>query len=260
LKSISSYAQLETYGRERLSTSFFMRDFLFSEIAAWNAMRNVPDFPDRAVESGRKLCTELLEPLQATFGKIHIRSGYRSPLVNQFGNEHGLSCASNESNYAAHIWDYPDADGRFGATACIVIPWLVDHIARGGSWTQMAWWIHDHLPYSSMYFFPKLAAFNLNWHEVPERRIDSYAEPKGCLTRPGMPNHPGRHTTCYAGFPELQSSAVGSALPAEDTPTTTMRNTVAPPTATMRPSSRDDVRAGSADRGAAASEKSRTRS
>lgn len=28
--------------------------------------------------------------------------------------------------------------------------------------------------YSSMYFFPKLAAFNLGWHERPEKRIDSY--------------------------------------------------------------------------------------
>ena len=67
----------------------------------------------------------------------------------------------------------------------------------------MAWWIHDHLPYSDMFFFPKLAAFNLTWHETPRRRIDSYVTPKGCLTKPGMDNHTGDHSAHYAGFPAL---------------------------------------------------------
>ena len=35
----------------------------------------------------------------------------------------------------------------------------------------MAWWVHDHLPYSEMQFFPKFAAFNLGWREMPKRRI-----------------------------------------------------------------------------------------
>lgn len=203
MKSITSYDLLETLARERLSDSFFMRDFLYSEIAAWHGLRNTPDHPDKALAVGRNLCEQLLEPLQATFGRIHIRSAYRSPDVNRFGNENKLNCASNEANYAHHIWDYPDTNGKSGATACIVIPWLVDHIAKGGSWTDMAWWIHDHLPYNTMYFFPKLAAFNLNWHEAPIRRIDSYASPKGCLTRPGMDNHAGLHADQYLGFPML---------------------------------------------------------
>lgn len=214
LKKVDSYAQLEALGRQRLSPNFFMRDFLYSEIAAWHQLRNVPDVPDRAIESGRMLCTELLEPLQAAFGRFHIRSGYRSPLVNGFGNEHGLNCASNENNFAGHIWDYPDKSGGHGATACIVIPWLVDHIANGGSWTDMAWWIHDHLDYSSLYFFPKLAAFNISWHEKPIRRIDSYVEPRGCLTRPGMSNHGGQHRDRYPGFPEMKPvRATGKELP-----------------------------------------------
>ena len=87
------------------------------------------------------------------------------------------------------------------------------HIEKGGSWTAMAWWIHDHLAYSSLCFFPKLGAFNINWHELPVRRIDSYALPKGCLTRPGMPNHEGSHASHYDGFPtrSTSSSTAGSA-------------------------------------------------
>jgi hypothetical protein len=200
MAAISNYAQLESFGRERLSPNFFMREFLHSEIAAWHGLRNVPDHPDVALDVGRKLCQKLLEPLQAAFGRIHIRSGYRSPAVNRFGNENGLNCATNEKNYAGHIWDYPDADGMHGATVCIVIPALVDWIESGGSWTAMAWWIHDHLPYSSLCFFAKLGAFNISWHERPVRQIDSYAKPKGYLTRPGMSNHGGTHAAEYEGL------------------------------------------------------------
>lgn len=216
MKSIDSYSQLEMLGRTPLSPNFFMRDFLYSEIASWHRLRNVPDFPERAIRSGRALCMELLEPIQATFGRIHVRSGYRSPLVNGFGNEHRLNCATNESNFAAHIWDYPDSLGYYGATACIVVPWLVDHVAKGGSWTDMAWWIHDHLDYSSLCFFPKASAFNINWHEKPARRIDSYVSPLGCLTRPGMENHAGVHINQYRGFPELAPAGRGRITARDD--------------------------------------------
>lgn len=212
MKAIETYAQLEEFGRNRLSPNFYMRDFLYSEIAAWEGLRNVPDHPEVAIEVGRKLCNQLLEPLQATFGRLEIRSAYRSPTVNDFGNRNKLNCANNESNYAGHIWDYPDANGKRGATACIVIPWLVDHIESGGKWTDMAWWIHDNLPYSSLYFFSKLAAFNISWHGAPARRIDSYATPKGCLTRPGMSNHGGSHKDNYVGFPALKGERSGTAV------------------------------------------------
>jgi hypothetical protein len=192
-----NYDALGALGRERLSRNFYMREFLYSEIANWHQLRNVPDHPDIALRLGRTLCTELLEPLQLRFGRIHVRSGYRAPDVNAFGNLHDLNCASNEKNYATHIWDYPDHEGYYGATACIVVPALADYIALGGSWTAMAWWIHDHLPYSALCFFAKLGAFNIGWHEAPQRRIDSFMPPRGCLTKPQMANHTGDHADAY---------------------------------------------------------------
>src|SRR6201982_823384 len=102
---------LEQLGRVRLSSSFFLRDFLHSEIAELHSIPNIPDDPDLAIAAGRRLCEELLEPLQATFGRLAIRSAYRAPAVNAFGNAHGLSCASNARDYARHIWDRPDARG-----------------------------------------------------------------------------------------------------------------------------------------------------
>jgi hypothetical protein len=197
MKKPGSVKALEAFGRVRLSPNFFMRDFLYSEIANYYAMPNIPDNPDLAIEVGRHLCIELLEPLNAQFGRLAIRSAYRSCTVNAFGNQNRLNCARNESNYGNHIWDRVDANGNKGAMACVASPRFADHLARGGDWQTLAWWIHDHLPYSTLEFYPKLGAFNISWHEQPQRRIDSHINPKGTLTKPGMANHAGRHDDAY---------------------------------------------------------------
>ena len=199
MRSPQTVRALETLGRVRLSDSFFMRDFLYSEIAAIAGLPNVPDDPDLAIAAGTALCQHLLEPLQARFGRLAIRSSYRSPAVNAFGNAHGFNCARNEANYAGHIWDRRDAEGHMGATACIVVPSFVPHYERTGDWEAMAWWVHDHLPYHDMQFFPRYAAFNLTWRESPVRSIYSYIPPRrGQLTRPGMANWSGNHAQAYA--------------------------------------------------------------
>jgi hypothetical protein len=194
----------EAFGRIRLSGSFFMRDFLFSEIATIHGFANLPNDPDLAVAAGRRLCEELLEPLQATFGRLAIRSAYRSPRVNAYGNKRYHSCASNAHDAARHIWDRRGTDGGMGAMTSVVVPWLVDRLEKGVTWQAMAWWIHDHLLYSELQFFPKLAAFNIGWHEYPRRRITSFAAPRGLLTKPGLANHDGSHRHEYPGFPTLK--------------------------------------------------------
>ncbi len=211
MKATASYAALEDLGREQLSKSFYMRDFLYSEIANFYGIPNLPDDRELAIEVGKRLCEELLEPLQETFGRIAIRSAYRSCRVNEEGNKRGHNCASNESNYAGHIWDRIDKDGNTGATACIVIPWFAARYEAGEDWRAMAWWIHDHLPYSYLEFFPKRAAFNINWHETPKRKIYAYAAPKGWLTKPGMGNWEGSHSDQYEGFPELNGPRYSAA-------------------------------------------------
>jgi hypothetical protein len=194
---------LEALGRIRLSRSFFFRDFLYSEIANFHRISNLPDDPDLAIAAGRTLCEEILEPLQLTFGRIAIRSAYRSCTVNALGNRLQLSCASNERNYARHIWDRRASDGSMGAMACIVVPWLVDRCTEGMDWKAMAWWIHEHLPYSELQFFPKLSAFNIGWQDRPRRAIYSFIQPRGFLKRPGAPNHSESHSQLYQDFPAL---------------------------------------------------------
>ena len=204
MKRPKSVETLSEFGRIRLSDNFFMRDFLFSDIAAIHGLSNIPDDPDLAILTGRKLCTELLEPLQDVFGRIAIRSAYRSSEVNGLGNrmqranKAGHNCGSNAGSYAAHIWDQRDAKGNIGAMACIVVPAFYDAFHADGDWKKLAWWIHDHLPYSKLWFFPKYWAFNIQWRDNPERKINSYVKPVGQLTAPGMANFEGSHESEWA--------------------------------------------------------------
>jgi len=196
---------LETLGRVRLSRHFYMRDFLYSEIGNFHGLQNIPDDPDLAIAAGRKLCEALLDPLEETFGRIAIRSGYRSPALNRFGNESGLNCARNDANYGHHIWDVR-GKGQMGAGTSLVIPWFADQYEQGRDWRDMAWWIHDHLPYSDLWVFPKLCAMNLSWREHPNRRISSYVAPRGTLLAAGAaPDEPPEQRRArYADFPPFR--------------------------------------------------------
>jgi hypothetical protein len=184
MRKPASMWSLETLGRVRLSRYFYMREFLYSEIGNFHQIQNIPDNPDLAIETGRAFCTELLDPLEETFGRVAVRSGYRSPELNRFGNENRLNCARNDNPLECHIWDRGIGEARI-AGASIVIPWFADQYEAGRDWRDLAWWLHDHLPYSEIWFFPKLCAFNLVWRPQPHRRIDSYIKPRGCLLRPG---------------------------------------------------------------------------
>ncbi len=184
MRSPKSMWSLETLGRVRLSKHFYMRDFLYSEIGNIHGVPNVPPDPELTLENGRMLCTELLDPLEETFGRLAIRSGYRSPTLNGYGNAHKLNCAANDNPIECHIWDRGAGAEAIAGTS-LAIPWFADQYAQGRDWRDLAWWIHDHLPYSEAWFFPKLAAFNLVWRPTPLRTISSYIAPKGMLLRAG---------------------------------------------------------------------------
>jgi hypothetical protein len=196
---------LETLGRVRLSRYFYMREFLYSEIGNFHAIRNIPDDPDLAIANGRRFCETLLDPLEETFGRVALRSGYRSAALNRFGNENRLNCARNDNPLECHIWDL-HAGAEAVAGASIVIPWFADQYEQGRDWRDLAWWLHDHLDYSEIWFFPKLCAFNLVWRPVPRRRIDSYIAPRGALLRPG--EEPGEtlpeRRARYGDFPPFR--------------------------------------------------------
>jgi len=207
---------LEDFGRIRLSCHFFMRDMLYSEIASVHRMMNVPDNPKLAVEVGKELCSTLLDPLHATFGHVSIRSAFRSRAVNECGRYHKYqNVAMTKNNYARHVWDWPDKYGK-GATASIVIPWFVDYLARRPekTWRAMAWWIHDHLPYSEMQFYADrpgfpYAAFNIRWHENKKRwrsLIESFrGGGEGIERQQDRRKHgPGCHASEYPGFPKRE--------------------------------------------------------
>lgn len=180
MRKPASMWSLETLGRVRLSKYFYMREFLYSEIGNFHQIQNIPGNPDLAIARGRAFCTELLDPLEETFGRVALRSGYRAPQVNGFGNENGLNCARNDNPLECHIWDHAGVEV---AGATVVIPWFADHYDEGRDWRDLAYWLYDHLPFAEVWFFPKLCAFNLSWRPDPPRRIDSYIAPKGTLVK-----------------------------------------------------------------------------
>jgi hypothetical protein len=206
MRKPASVDALTRLGRVQLSRSFFMRDFLYSEIAQVHGILNAPDDPDLAIAAGTRLCEDLLEPLQDAFGRLAIRGSYRSAAVNGLGNklmrqgQKAYNCAMNETSGGEHIWDRLDERGFMGATACITVPRFLDRHHERGDWVKLAWWIHDHLPYSNLCFFPVNWAFNIGWHEVPRRRINSFVHPRGLLTKPGMDNHDGSHEAEWRGI------------------------------------------------------------
>lgn len=205
MRSPKSMWSLETLGRVRLSKHFYMRDFLYSEIGNMHRVRNVPPDPELTIANGRMLCTQLLDPLEETFGRLAIRSGYRSPELNGYGNRHKLNCAANDNPIECHIWDVGHGDKAVAGTS-LVIPWFADRYEAGRDWRDLAWWIHDHLPYSEMWFFPKLAAFNLVWRPKPLRTISSYIAPRGMLLRAGAEPEEtlAQRRARYADFPPFR--------------------------------------------------------
>ena len=202
---MTSVRRLEQLGRVRLSDSFFMRDFLYSEIAQAEGLENFPFDVDLAVSAGKGLCENVLEPIQSALGRISVRSAYRSPEVNKVGNLKGYNCASNQKSTARHIWDMKDKNANYGATACIVVSSFVGYYESTGDWPALAWWVHDHVPaYRDMMFYPRLAAFNINWYSAPvdEKTIasqmpDPLSGRKGVLARIDNESGSDKHDSAY---------------------------------------------------------------
>lgn len=210
MRTPRSYDALVRLGRVQLSRHFWMRNFLNSEIGNFYGLPNLPEDPDLAIAAGRRLARALLEPLVETFGPIEIRSGYRAPAVNAFGNRHGHQCARNAASHANHIWDRRDAAGRMGACATVVIPWFAAQYAAGRDWRDLAWWLHDHLPFHAVWFYPVNAAFNLTWREAPDGSIGSYIAPRGWLRAPGTrPAEPAeRRAARHRDFPPFRGGGL----------------------------------------------------
>ena len=82
---------LEELGRIQLSKSFFMREFLYSEISQIEGIPNIPSAPELAIAAGKNLCERVLQPIQDALGRISIRSAYRSCAVNAKGAENKIS-------------------------------------------------------------------------------------------------------------------------------------------------------------------------
>ncbi len=113
MKPPKSVKTLEEFGRVQLSKSFFMRDFLYSEISQIEGIPNIPDYPDIAIEAGKGLCENVLEPIQDSLGRICIRSAYRSCAVNARGAENKNHSISMPTGHGIAITPWKGAKLSF---------------------------------------------------------------------------------------------------------------------------------------------------
>ena len=209
-RSPKSVRALEDLGRVRLSENFFMRDFLYSEVANLYGIPNIPDDPDLAIETGRALCENLLEPLREKFGRISIRSAYRCREVARICNERGHNCAKPESEHANHIWDRRDAEGFSGAMATIIvhafIPYYRARPATGRRWPGGCTTTCPIRRCSSFRNSPPSISAGARSRSggsssfIPPRR--------GVLTKPGMANQCRLARARICRVPALAGSAV----------------------------------------------------
>lgn len=160
--------QLANFGRVQLSPSFFMRDFLYSEM---------PPHPTPSRDSYTNRHNALPESPWAATGSLWTYKHKVGLPLNAKGaeNRNQYRCASNERNYARHIWDYPDEQGNYGVMACVVVNSYLPHYEATKDWKTLANWIENNIPeYLEMCFYPKLCAFNISWRQKPKKSIKSH--------------------------------------------------------------------------------------
>ena len=204
---------LTEFGRTRLSKHFFMREMLYSEVANFHGIPNIPQDPDLAIAAATRLCEDILEPLYEAFGHVTVRSAYRSAEVNGYcnaryvesgGHNTGYYCSDNTYNAGRHIWDKRDEHGYMGATASIVIPWYLPQFEQTADPRPLAWWIKDNIPaYAEMMFFPWMCAFNIRWYEGPASKaiyLDDGIDTE-LLTHKSAANFSQDNSALYRGFP-----------------------------------------------------------
>ena len=159
--NIYNLQDLEDFGRIRLSKSFLVRDFLYSEAADYFGMSNLPQKPDLMITTGRELCRRILEPLTATFGPLHIHTGYLADEI----------CAITDQPSDPFQWDRTEDNDGIGAGAEIFIPGLPEQLINQGAWRSIACWVSEKLPIHQAVFNLERRTITVSWNSRPGRAV-----------------------------------------------------------------------------------------
>lgn len=104
------YKRYEELSLTRLSPNFILRDFMFSTEAAVCGHSNFStDNIEQVIESGKQLCSKVLEPILEHFGRFAITFGYqnRDTMEREFSVQDKLD---KKYSSTPHHWDR----GTFG--------------------------------------------------------------------------------------------------------------------------------------------------
>ncbi len=167
-KGINSYVR--KLARVRLSQSFFMRDFLYSDITVEREETNVPIRSELAVIAGRELCRTILEPLAQTFGGLTIVCGYLNPT----------HCRLNRRDPKVHCWGFLDDNETIVAGASIYLPWFMDQHSLATDGKYLAGWVIQNLPCDHVLLDCDDNSIILCW--TPKPRLLTRTRHKGVTT------------------------------------------------------------------------------
>lgn len=122
----------------QLSKNFILDEFLRSETAEKNNVKNIPTWLE--VVALRNLCQKVLQPLRDHFGPIVITSGYRSERLNEL--VHGVGNSQHMRGEAADIRIRNVATGLryfdFIRDNCDFDQLLFEYNRHGGRWIHVS--------------------------------------------------------------------------------------------------------------------------
>ena len=196
---ITTYTQLEDFGRIRLSRNFSCATFCTARLPSGMACAMCPSTLIWRCAT-RMLCRQLAEPLQTT-GASTSALGYRGRGQRPGATATTSTAPATRRIRAPHL-DQPDANGLARRHGLHRRALAVDYMQKAAPGQPR---LVDSRPPAlrqPVLLWPNWAPSSIGWHEAPGAPYRP-ATPRllGCLTRPGMANHGGTHASEYPEFP-----------------------------------------------------------
>jgi hypothetical protein len=130
-----------------------LSDFLYSEAAAKKGIANVPPtFDGMEVESIKKLCENILDPVVDRFGAISITYGYVSPAL------HKATFPGSKPS----IHNCSPSGGAYLGAACDF-----QHHNTEVSHRDILFWIADNCTYDRLILYPGSTIICVAWSDKP---------------------------------------------------------------------------------------------
>ena len=149
----------------RVGRNFMLSDFLYSEAAATKGVANLPPtFDGMEVESIKKLCEHILDPVVDQFGAISITYGYVSPALQK----------ATVPGSKPSIHNCLPSGGAYLGAACDF-----QHHNTKVSHREILLWIAANCTYDRLIMYPGSTIVCVAWSDKPRSHCRHWVYPDG---------------------------------------------------------------------------------